>query len=54
VAPLPSVGTKLHKAKLLARFAPLQVLLGVMIGPIVVSVEARIERLHDAVGGNLY
>ena len=54
VAPLPSVGTKLHKAKLLARFAPLQVLLGVMICPNVVSVEARIERLHDAVGGNLY
>ena len=37
VAPLPSVGTKLHKAKLLARFAPLQVLLAVMICPIVVS-----------------
>jgi hypothetical protein len=54
VAPLPSVGTKLDKARLLARFAPLQVLLGVMICPIVLPIEARIERLHDAVGGNLY
>ena len=54
VAPLPSVGAKLDKAKLLARFAPLQVLLGVMVCPIVLSIEARIERLHDAVGGNLY
>ena len=54
VAPLPSVGTKLDKAKLLARFAPLQVVLGVMVCPIVLSIEARIERLHDAVGGNLY
>jgi hypothetical protein len=54
VAHLPSVGTKLDKAKMLARFAPLQVLLGVMVCPILVSLEARIERLHDAVGGNLY
>jgi hypothetical protein len=54
VAPLPAVGVKLDKAKLLARLAPLQVLLGVMVCPIILSLEARIERLHDAVGGNLY
>jgi hypothetical protein len=54
VAPLPAVGAKLDKAKLLARLAPLQVLLGVMVCPIVLSLEARLERLHDAVGGNLY
>jgi hypothetical protein len=54
VAPLPSVGTKLDKARLLARLAPVQVLLGVMVCPIVLPIEARIERLHDAVGGNLY
>ena len=52
--PLPAVGVKLDKAKLLARLAPLQVLLGVMVCPIILSLEARIERLHDAVGGNLY
>lgn len=54
VAPLPSLGLKLGKAKLLARVAPLQIVLGVMICPVVLSLEARIERLHDAVGGNLY
>jgi hypothetical protein len=25
-----------------------------MVCPIILSLEARIERLHDAVGGNLY
>jgi hypothetical protein len=54
VAPLPAVGVKLDKAKLLARLAPIQVLLGVMVCQIILSLEARIERLHDAVGGNLY
>ena len=54
VAPLPSIGTKLDKAKMLARAAPLQIFVGAMICPIVLSLEARIERLHDAVGGNMF
>jgi hypothetical protein len=54
VAPLPVIGVKLDKAKILARVAPLQIFVGAMICPIVVSLEARIERLHDAVGGNMF
>jgi hypothetical protein len=53
-SPLPSVGLELDKAQILARFAKLRILVGVMICPIVVSLEARIERLHDAFGGNMY
>ena len=54
VAPLPAIGVKLDKAKILARVAPLQLFVGAMICPIVLSLEARIERLHDAVGGNMF
>jgi hypothetical protein len=54
VAPLPAIGVKLDKAKILARVAPLQIFVGAMICPIVLSLEARIERLHDAVGGNMF
>jgi hypothetical protein len=50
-SPLPSVGLELDKAQILARFAKLRILVGVMICPIIVSLEARIERLHDAFGG---
>lgn len=53
-SPLPSVGLELDKAQILARFAKLRILVGVMICPIIVSLEARIERLHDAFGGNMY
>jgi hypothetical protein len=45
---------ELDKAQILARFAKLRILVGVMICPIIVSLEARIERLHDAFGGNMY
>ena len=45
-SPLPSVGLELDKAQILARFAKLRIFVGVMICPIVVSLEARIERLH--------
>jgi hypothetical protein len=53
-SPLPSVGSELDKAKILARFGKLRIFIGVMICPIIVSLEARIERLHDAFGGNMY
>ena len=53
-SPLPSVGLELDKAQILARFAELRIFVGVMICPIIVSLEARIERLHDAFGGNMY
>lgn len=53
-SPLPSVGVELDKARILARFAELRIFVGVMICPIIVSLEARIERLHDAFGGNMY
>jgi hypothetical protein len=53
-SPLPSVGLELDKAQILARFAKLRIFVGVMICPIIVSLEARIERLHDAFGGNMY
>lgn len=53
-APLPSVGASLHKARVLARLSRLDVFFGVMICPVGASLEARVERLHDAVGGNLY
>jgi hypothetical protein len=51
---LPSIGSELDKAQILARLAKLRLFVGVMICPIVVSLEARIERLHDAFGGNMY
>jgi hypothetical protein len=54
VAPLPTIGVKLDKARMLARVAPLQIFIGAMICPIVLSLEARIERLHDAAGGNMF
>jgi hypothetical protein len=54
VSPLPSVGLELDKAQMLGRFGKLRILVGVMICPIIVSLEARIERLHDAFGGNMY
>ena len=53
-SPLPSVGLELDRAQILARFAKLRIFVGVMICPIIVSLEARIERLHDAFGGNMY
>jgi hypothetical protein len=53
-SPLPSIGSELDKARILARFAKLRIFVGVMICPIMVSLEARIERLHDAFGGNMY
>jgi hypothetical protein len=53
-SPLPSMGAEVDKAQILARLAKLQVFVGVMICPIIVSLEARIERLHDAFGGNMY
>ena len=53
-SPLPSVGLELDRAEILARFAKLRIFVGVMICPIIVSLEARIERLHDAFGGNMY
>jgi hypothetical protein len=53
-SPLPSVGIEVDKAQILARLAKLRVFVGVMICPIMVSLEARIERLHDAFGGNMY
>ena len=54
VAPLPSIGAALDKAQILARLGNLRVFIGIMICPIVVSLEARIERLHDAFGGNMF
>lgn len=53
-SPLPSVGLELDRARMLGRFGKLRIFVGVMICPIVVSLEARIERLHDAFGGNMY
>jgi len=53
-SPLPSVGLELDKAQILARFAKLRIFVGVMICPILVSLAAKIERLHDAFGGNMY
>lgn len=53
-SPLPSMGAEIDKAQILARLAALRVFVGVMICPIIVSLEARIERLHDAFGGNMY
>ncbi len=53
-SPLPALGLELDKAQILARFGKLRVLVGVMICPIIVSLEARIERLHDTFGGNMY
>jgi hypothetical protein len=53
-SPLPSMGAEIDKAQILARIAGLRVLVGVMICPIILSLEARIERLHDAFGGNMY
>ena len=53
-SPLPSVGLEVDKAQILGRFAKLGIFVGVMICPIIVSLEARIERLHDAFGGNMY
>ena len=53
-SPLPSVGHELDRAQFLRRSGRLRIFVGVMICPIVVSLEARIERLHDAFGGNMY
>lgn len=53
-APLPGLRFSLDRAKFLARDGGVQILVGFMICPIVVSLEARIERLHDAFGGNMY
>ncbi len=53
-SPLPSIGRELDKAQILARSGKLRVFVGVMICPITLSLEARIERLHDAFGGNMY
>jgi hypothetical protein len=52
--PLPTVGSGLDKAQMLQRLGALQIFVGVMICPITLSLEARIERLHDALGGNMY
>ncbi len=54
VTPLPTVGAGLDKAQMLARFASLEIYVAVMICPIRLSLEARIERLHDALAGNMY
>jgi hypothetical protein len=51
---LPAIGAELDRAQIIARLAKLRLFVGVMICPIVVSLEARIERLHDAFGGNMY
>ncbi len=51
---LPGVDTQLYRAGILAAAGQIPLLLGVMICPFGGSLEARIERLHDAVGGNLY
>jgi hypothetical protein len=53
-SPLPSMGAEIDKAQILANLAKLRLLVGVMICPIIVSLEARIERLHDTFGGNMY
>jgi hypothetical protein len=53
-SPLPSMGAEIDKAQILARLGKLRLLVGVMICPIIVSLEARIERLHDTFGGNMY
>ncbi len=53
-SPLPSVGVELDKAQVLGRFGKLRIFFGVMICPIILSLEARIERLHDAFDGNMY
>jgi hypothetical protein len=53
-SPLPAIGPELDKAQILARFAKLRIFAGMMICPIIVSLEARIERLHDTFGGNMY
>ena len=53
-SPLPSLGAEIDKGQILARLARLRVFVGLMICPIIVSLEARIERLHDAFGGNMY
>jgi hypothetical protein len=53
-SPLPSVGAELDRARMLGRISKLRVFVGLMVCPIVVSLEARIERLHDAFGGNMY
>jgi hypothetical protein len=52
--PLPAVGSGLDKARMLQRLGTLEIFVGVMICPITLSLEARIERLHDALGGNMY
>lgn len=52
--PLPSTGTALERAQMLARHSGMRIFVGLMICPIIVSLEARIERLHDAFGGNMY
>lgn len=54
VAPLPSVGSAIDKMQILARLGDLRVFIGLMVCPIVVSLEARIERIHDAFGGNMF
>ena len=51
---LPAIGPELDRAQILARLGKLRLFVGVMICPMVVSLEARIERLHDAFGGNMY
>lgn len=53
-APLPTIGAGIDRAQMLARFGALQIFVGVMVCPITLSLEARIERLHDALGGNMF
>ena len=51
---LPALGAETHKAQVLRRLSKLPVFLGLMVCPVSASLEARLERLHDAIGGNLY
>jgi len=51
---LPPGGPELDRIDFLARTGKLRASIGVMICPFVVPLEARIERLHDLFGGNMY
>jgi hypothetical protein len=49
--PLPTVGSGIDKAQMLQRLGTLQIFVGVMICPITLSLEARIERPNSAARG---
>ncbi|CAL78652.1 hypothetical protein BRADO4949 [Bradyrhizobium sp. ORS 278] len=51
---LPPGSAALDRADFFARTQKLHASVGIMICPFVVPLEARIERLHDLLGGNMY